>query len=114
VPSGNPYKFVVTPPAPAPGQPGILEIDMLDSTIHAGQPYSVRVRTTLDVTAINVSAMGSTYGMHQGAPGLYASDGTVPSGIPFFLLNRDYVVTISAQTKDGRTATVPLTLHLAR
>jgi hypothetical protein len=104
----------VNPPPPAPGLPAILEIDLLDSTIHAGQPYSVRVRTSLDVTAINVSAMGSTYGMQQGAPGLYASDGQVPSGIPFFLLNRDYVVTVSAQTRDGKTTSVPLTLHLAR
>jgi hypothetical protein len=105
---------VVRPPSPAPGQPAILEIDMLDSTLHAGQPYSVRVHTSLDVTAINVSSMGTTYGMQQGAPGLYASDGQVPSGIPFFLLNRDYIVTISALTKDGRSTSVPVTLHLAR
>jgi hypothetical protein len=110
----NPYRFIVTPPAPKPGQPAILEIDLLDSTLHAGQPYSVRVKTSLDVTAINVSAMGSTYGMQMGYPGLFASDGSVPSGIPFFLLNRDYTLTVAAMTADGRTTTVPVTLRLER
>ncbi len=63
---------------------------MLDQTLHAGAPYSVRVKTSADVTAINVSAMGQTYGMQGAGPGLFASDGQVPGGIPFFLLNRDY------------------------
>jgi hypothetical protein len=113
-PTQSPYHFITTPPAPPAGQPAILEIDMLDQTLHAGAPYSVRVKTTADVTAINVSAMGETYGMQGAAPGLFASDGQVPSGIPFFLLNRDYTVTVTALTADKRTTSVSLTLHLQR
>jgi hypothetical protein len=94
--------------------PAILEIDMLDETIHAGAPYSVRVKTSLDVATINVSAMGSTYGMQAAGPGLFASDGQVPDGIPFFLLNRSYGIIVTAQTADKRTTTVTLNLRLER
>jgi hypothetical protein len=94
--------------------PVILEIDMLDETIHAGAPYSVRVKTSLDVATISVSAMGSTYGMQAAGPGLFASDGQVPGGIPFFLLNRSYSITVIAQTADKRTTTVTLNLRLER
>jgi hypothetical protein len=87
---------------------------MLDQTLHAGAPYSVRVKTSPDVTAINVSAMGETYGMQGAGPGLFASDGQVPGGIPFFLLNRDYTVTVTALTADKRTTSVSLTLHLQK
>jgi hypothetical protein len=110
----SPYHYVVTPPTPAPGMPVILEIDMLDETIHAGAPYSVRVKTSLDVATISVSAMGSTYGMQAAGPGLFASDGQVPGGIPFFLLNRSYGITVIAQTADKRTTTVTLNLRLER
>ena len=113
-PTDSPYRYVVTPPAPAPGQPVIFEIDLLDSTIHAGQPYSVRVRTSLDVTAINVSALGQSYGMQAARPGLYASDGAVPAGVPFFMLGRNYTVTITAIAAGGKSTTVQLTLRLDR
>jgi hypothetical protein len=94
--------------------PAILEVDMLDATIHAGGPYSVRVKTSLDVTTLSVSAMGGTYGMQAAGPGLFASDGQVPGGIPFFLLNRSYGVTITAQTADKRTTSYTLNLRLER
>jgi outer membrane biosynthesis protein TonB len=113
-PSDSPYHYVVTPPAPAPGQPVILEIDLLDSTIHAGQPYSVRVKTSPDVTGINVSAMGQTYGMQAARPGLYASDGQVPAGVPFFMLGRNYTVTVTALAPGGKSTTVELSLRLDR
>jgi hypothetical protein len=110
----SPYHFVTTPSPPPAGQPAILEIDLLEQTLHAGAPYSVRVKTSLDVTAINVSAMGETYGMQGAAPGLFASDGQVPSGIPFFLLNRNYTVTVTALTADKRTTSVSLQLYLTK
>ena len=113
-PTASPYHYVVVPPPPAPGMPAILEIDMLEQTIHAGAPYSVRVRTSPDVTAINVSSMGQTYGMQAAAPGLFATDGQVPSGIPFFLLNRSYGVTVTALTADRRSTTVTVDLRLER
>jgi hypothetical protein len=113
-PTVSPYKYVVNPPAPAPGQPAIVEIAMLDQTIHEGAPYSVRVKTSLDVRTISVSTMGQTYGMQGAAPGLFATDGQVPGGIPFFMLNRAYTITITAQTADGRTTVVTLNLRLEK
>jgi hypothetical protein len=113
-PTPSPYHYVVSPPSPAPGQPAILEIDMLEQIIHPGAPYSVRVKTSLDVTTINVSAMGATYGMQAAGPGLFATDGQVPDGIPFFLLNRSYGVTVTAQTADGRTAVFTVNLRLEK
>jgi hypothetical protein len=113
-PTGSPYKFVVDPPAPPRGQPAIMEIAMLDSTIHEGAPYSVRVKTSLDVTNINVSTMGQTYGMQGAGPGLFATDGQVPGGIPFFMLNRSYTITVTAQTADHRSTAVTLNLRLEK
>jgi hypothetical protein len=104
----------VTPPPPAAGQPAILEIDMLDETLHPGVAYSVRVRVSPDVTKINVEAMGQTYGMQAAGPGLFASDGQVPGFIPFFMLGRSYTVTVTALTADGRSTSVPLPLRLER
>ena len=112
--SSSPYHYVITPPSPALGQPAIIEIDMLDQVLHGGGPYSVRVHTSLDVTTINVSAMGGTYGMQAAGPGLFATDGTVPAGIPFFLINRWYTITVIASTADGRTTSVAVTLRLER
>jgi hypothetical protein len=87
---------------------------MLDQIIHAGASYSVRVKTSLDVTAISVSTMGQTYGMQGAGPGLFATDGQVPGGIPFFLLNRNYDVVITAQTADNRTMAVTVSLRLEK
>jgi hypothetical protein len=110
----SPYHYVITPPAPAPGQPAIIEIDMLDQTIRPGAPYSVRVKTSLDVTSLKVTTMGSTIGMQGAGPGLFATDGQVPGGIPFFLFNRSYTITAPPAPADGRTTSVPVTLRLER
>jgi hypothetical protein len=112
--SASPYHYVVNPPAPAPGMPVIREIDMLDQVLHAGGTYSVRVYTSTDVTAINVTAMGQTYGMQAAGPGLFASDGTVPGFVPFFMLGRAYTVTVTAMTADGKSTSFPLPLRLER
>lgn len=113
-PMASPYHYVVTPPPPAAGQPAILEIDMLDQVVHVGGPYSVRVKTSPDVTALNVITMGGSYAMQAAGPGLFASDGQVPNGVPFFMLNRSYTVTIVASTADGRSTSVPISLRLER
>jgi hypothetical protein len=110
----SPYRYVVTPPAPAPGMPSILEIDMLDVVLHPGGAYSVRVKTSLDVTTLNVTTMGTTYGMQAAAPGLFATDGQVPSMIPFFLLNRGYAVTVTAMTADKKSTSVTVNLRLEK
>jgi hypothetical protein len=112
--TASPYHYVITPPAPAPGMPAIVEIDMLEQIIHSGAPYSVRVKTSPDVTAISVSTMGQTYGMQAAGPGLFATDGQVPGGIPFFLLNRSYTLTVTARTADGRTTSIAVDLRLEK
>lgn len=94
--------------------PAIIEIDMLDSTLHPGAPYSVRVKTSLDVTSLVVTAMGGNYGMQAAGPGLFATDGQIPNGIPFFLLNRSFSITVTASAADGRSTSVPVTLRLER
>jgi len=117
VPTGapaGPYHYVVIPPPPAPGQPAILEIDLLDQVLHVGGPYSVRVRTSPDVTNLTVATMGQTFGMQAAGPGLFASDGQVPSAIPFFFVNRNYTLIVHAQTADKRSTSVSITLRLER
>jgi hypothetical protein len=113
-PNGAPYKYVLTPPSPAPGQPAILEIDMNDQTLHVGGAYSVRVKTSPDVTTLNVSTMGGTYGMQGAGPGLFASDGQVPGFVPFFFVNRNYTLVVTAQTADKRSTSYSLTLRLEK
>jgi hypothetical protein len=113
-PNGMPYRYVVTPPSPAPGQPAILEIDMIDQTLHVGGPYSVRVKTSPDVAMLNVSTMGQTYGMQGAGPGLFASDGQVPGFVPFFFVNRNYTLVVTAQTADKRSTSFTLTLRLEK
>jgi hypothetical protein len=87
---------------------------MLDQTLHVGAPYSVRVKTSLDVTMLTVSTMGQTYGMQGAGPGLFASDGQVPSAVPFFFVNRNYTLIVNAQTADRRSTSFTLTLRLER
>lgn len=87
---------------------------MLEQIIRPGGPYSVRVKTSLDVTTLNVTTLGTTVGMQGAGPGLFATDGQVPTAIPFFLFNRSYTVTVTAGTADGRTTTVPVVLRLER
>jgi hypothetical protein len=112
--ASGPYHYVVTPPAPAPGQPAIIEIDLLDQVLHVGGPYSVRVKTTPDVTNLTVATMGQTFGMQSAGPGLFASDGQVPSAIPFFFVNRNYTLIVHAQTDDKRSTSFSITLRLER
>jgi hypothetical protein len=113
VPTG-PYHYIVAPPPAAPGQPAILEIALNDQTLHVGAPYSVRVRTTPDVTTLSVSTMGNTFGMQGAGPGLFASDGQVPSFVPFFFINRNYTLVVTAQTADKRTTSFSVTLRLEK
>jgi hypothetical protein len=87
---------------------------MNDQTLHVGGPYSVRVKTSPDVTTLSVSTMGNTYGMQSAGPGLFASDGSVPGFVPFFLVNRNYTLVVTAQTADKRSTSFTLTLRLER
>ncbi|MDB5069018.1 MAG: hypothetical protein JWM87_129, partial [Candidatus Eremiobacteraeota bacterium] len=112
--SPNPFGYV-TAPAPGPsGAPRILEIAMNDRVLHKGGMLLVRVTTSPDVTAVVARTMGHEITIPQGAPGYFAGQEQLPSGIPFFLLNRSYQIEFVATTADGRSTTYTLPVRLER
>lgn len=113
-PTVSPFHYVIDPPPPAPGTPGILEVAVNDRVLHPGGPYVVRVTTTADVTTVQVQAMGGSYGLPPAGPGLFFIAGSVPSEVPFFLLDRSYTLTVVAQTADGRSTTLQVPMRLER
>jgi hypothetical protein len=113
-PAPGPFRYVLAPPPPAPGSPTIAEIALSDQTLHPGGPYVVRVLTSPDVTSMLVSTLGQTYALPPDGPGKFFASGLVPSEVPFFFLNRDYRLTATAQTADGRTTSVQVTVRLER
>jgi hypothetical protein len=108
------FHYVLTPPAPAPGSPAITEIALNDRTIHPGSAYVVRVMTSPNVLTVTVQAMGGSYTLLPVSPGLFSVNGEVPREVPFYLLNRSYTVTVTAETPDGHATSVPVTLRLER
>jgi hypothetical protein len=113
--SPNPFAYVVTPsPAPAAGAPRIVEIALNDRVLHMGGPLLVRVMTSADVTAVVARTMGRQIAIPQGAPGYFAGQEQLPSGIPFFLLGRTYQIEFVASTADGRTASFTMPVRLER
>lgn len=110
----SPFHYVIAPPAPPPGAPAIVEIAVNDQILHPGGPYVVRVTTSPDVTAVQVQAMGQSFAMPPGGNGRFFVSGSVPSEVPFFLLNRGYMLTVVAQTADGRSTSVQVPMRLER
>jgi hypothetical protein len=111
-PAASPFHYVIDPPAT--GTPAILEVAVNDRVLHPGGPYIVRVTTTLDVASVEVDAMGASYGLPPAGPGRFYTAGSVPSEVPFFLLNRSYTLTVVAETGDGRTSTIQVPMRLER
>ena len=110
----NPFSYIVAP-APGPsGAPQITEIALNDRVIHKGGMLLVRVTTSSDVTAVVARTMGREIAIPQGAPGYFAGQEQMPSGIPFFLLNRTYQIEFVATTADGRSAIFSLPVRLER
>jgi hypothetical protein len=115
-PSGspNPFAYVVAPsPGPA-GAPRILEIALNDRVLHKGGPLLVRITTSPDVTAVVARTMGREIGIPQGGPGYFSGQDQLPSGIPFFLLNRTYQIEFVASTADGRSTSYSVPVRLER
>jgi hypothetical protein len=108
------FRYVLDPPPPVPGSPAILEIALSDQTLHPGGPYVVRVLTSPDVTSLLVSTLGQTYALPPDGPGRFFVSGQVPGEVPFFFLNRNYKLTVTAQTGDNRTTSVQVTVRLER
>jgi hypothetical protein len=111
-PTVSPFHYVIDPPAA--GSPAILEIAINDRVLHPGGPYIVRVTTTPDVATVQVEAMGGSYGVPPAGPGRFLTAGSVPSVIPFFFLDRSYMLTVVAQTTDGRSSSIQVPMRLER
>jgi hypothetical protein len=112
--SPNLFNYVVAPTPGPSGAPRILEIALSDRVIHKGGLLLVRVTTTADVTTVVARTMGHEIAVPQGAPGYFAGQEQLPSGIPFFLLNRSYQVEFVATTADGRSTSFSLPVRLER
>ncbi len=113
-PTPNLFGYVVSPPAPGTAGPRIVEIALNDRTLHQGGQLLVRITTSPDVTSVVARTMGREIGIPQSSPGVFSGLQNLPTGIPFFLLNRSYQVSFVASTADGRSATYTLPIRLER
>jgi len=113
----NPFSYIITPapvPATQPDGPHILEVDLNDRRIRAGGPLMVRVVTSANVVGVEARALGRFIAIPQSGPGVFGLIYTMPDGIPFWLLNRNYDIVIAAATADGRQTTVSFPMLLSR
>jgi hypothetical protein len=85
-----------------------------DRRIRAGGPLLVRVTTSPNVVGVEARALGRFIPIPQSSPGLFALAYTLPDGIPFWLLNRNYDIVIAAATADGRQTSVKFPMLLTR
>ena len=108
-----PLTYVITPPAPAAGQPAITQIAMSDHVIHSGAPYLLMVTTSPDVTGVTIEAYGTRFALFPAGPGRFGVTGQVPT-IPWLLSNRNINVRLVAATADGRSYAASLDIHVAR
>jgi hypothetical protein len=116
-PSGtpNPFGYIVAPPLPAAGNaPRISEIAANDRVLHKGGMLLVRITTSLDVTRVVLRGMGHEIAVPQISPGVFSGQEQLPSGIPFFMLNRTYQIEVLATTGDGRSTSFTVPVRLER
>jgi hypothetical protein len=119
VPTPTPqYRFVyrtppspVTTPFPGPGAPEIDEIDLSDATLTPPENIYGRILTSTSVIALTAETMGATLNIPKTAPGVFSLSASVPD-VPRFLRNREFDVSFTATSIDGRTATVTLPLTI--
>jgi hypothetical protein len=97
-----------------PDGPHILEVELNDRHIRAGGPLLVRVFTSTNVVGVEARALGRFIPIPQSSAGVFALVYTMPDGIPFWLLNRNYDVVIAAATADGRQTSVSFPMLLTR
>ena len=114
VPSPTLFGYVVDPPLDANATPRIVEIAINDRTLHQGQILLVKITTSTDVTALIARTMGHQIGIPIMSPGVFAGQQQLPSGIPNFLLNRNYEIEFVATTADGKTTVFAIPLRLER
>jgi hypothetical protein len=113
--SPNPFGYVVPVPPPAgSGSPRIAEIAANDRVLHKGGLLLVRITTSPDVTHVIARTWNHEIGIPQISPGVFSGQETLPSNIPFFMLNRTYQIEIVASTADGRSASYTVPVRLER
>jgi hypothetical protein len=118
-PSPTPqYRFVyrtppspVTTPFPGPNAPEINEIDLSDATLVPPANIYGRILTSTSVIAVRAETMGATLDIPKTAPGVFSLAASVPD-VPRFVRDREFDVTFTATSIDGRTATVTLPLTI--
>ena len=111
----SPFTYIVEPPPNAASNgPRIAEIAVNDRVLHKGGLLLVRITTSPDVTHVLARAMNREIGIPQMSPGVFAGQETLPSGIPFFMLNRTYQIEIVATTADGRSTSFTVPVRLER
>ena len=114
-PAPNPFAYVVPVPPPAGnGSPRIAEIAANDRVLHKGGLLLVRITTSPDVTHVIARTWNHEIGIPQISPGVFSGQETLPSNIPFFMLNRTYQIEIVATTADGRSASYTVPVRLER
>jgi hypothetical protein len=101
-------------PVTSPDGPHIIEVLLNDRQIHAGGSLNVRVLTSPNVVGVEARALGRFIAIPQSGPGLFSLAYTMPGGIPFWLLNRNYDIVIAAATADGRQVSVSFRMLLMR
>lgn len=108
------YKATPSPdvtPFPGPNPPAISEIDLSAATLVTPGTIRVRVLTSDAVVSVAAETFGSTIAIARAAPGIFTLEGYVPA-VPNAFKNRQYDVTFTASSADGRTARVVLPLLL--
>ena len=111
----NPFTYIVEPPQPvASNTPRITEIAINDRVLHKGGLLLVRITTSLDVTRVLARGMNREIGIPLIAPGVFSGQEQLPSGIPFFMLNRTYQIEVVATTADGRSTSFTVPVRLER
>jgi hypothetical protein len=114
-PSPNPFTYIVEPPPPAASNvPRIVEIAANDRVLHKGGMLLVRITTSPDVARVLARTMGHEIYIPQMSPGVFSGQEQLPSGIPFFMLNRTYQIEIVVTTADGRSASFTVPVRLER
>jgi hypothetical protein len=110
----NPFTYFVSPTPGPSGAPRIVEIALNDRVLHKGGLMLVRVTTSADVTTVIARTLGREIGIPKGAPGYFAGQEQLPSGIPSSFLNRSYDVEFVASTGDGRSTSYTVPVRLER
>jgi hypothetical protein len=111
------YNFVYRPspapdaPAPLPGAPLILEVDVNDQTIAAPGPLHVRILTSDSIVSVAGEAYGYEVEIPRHGNGLFIFDGMIPE-IPDAVKGKQFFVDVVGSTKDGRTTTITLPFML--